>query len=192
MEDYVDDQKGQEAMREHNHKFKTLKEMIKDGLPKCSWCFMFLHDFIVITKDVLDEFGLNEEEPTFVSKVQKLKIPIEAISHVDKRLFLYNDTTKEMRSKPNKKVWHIMRTKNFKKVLFSLSGTRLGCDLKKYYSELEDVVRLFLNQENNIKTERAYFEDLINHALLKYTKIIDEKIIDKIGAIETNEYEYKH
>ncbi|QIH04844.1 hypothetical protein [Dasineura jujubifolia toursvirus 2a] len=169
-----------ELDRTYHNKYKSLKEIINNEISKQDWLNSSLWEFIIITKDILDLYGLNEEETSFITKIERLKIPFIKVPHTDKRLFIYNDITNEMRNKPNKKTWYLMSAKNFKRALYSVSGTRLNCDLKKFHIEMEDAMRKYLLQDEERKTEKEQLEDTIEHVMLKFSRIIDDKIINKL------------
>lgn len=147
---------------------------------KSDW-MLDLHEYTVITRGILDKFGLNEDEPTFSIKIKRLRLPYEEISSRDKRLFLFNDVTKEMENKPYKKQWILMTTRNFKKALFLIGGTRLHSDLRNFYLDLENVVRKHLLIEQEYMSKKSTEESSIENALEKFTKIIDDKLIKQLS-----------
>lgn len=152
-----------------------------DKMPRKEW-FLDLKEYTIITKDILDMFEYNEDEIVFVEKLKRLKIPFDTINKMDKRMWMYNNVNTELKLKPNKNQWHIIKTKNLKKGLFLTGGTRMNSELRKYYLDLEDVFRNYISKSNDNKKVYEIVDIAIEKALKRYTQIIDDKIISNLSS----------
>lgn len=165
----------------------SLKDFIRNKKQQINshWLIDNLDEEILITKKKLLQFCIKDDEHLFISKISNAKIPFETLNRHDKRLLKDKAVVKEL-LETSKSEWYLMKTKNFKKALFFVGGSCLTRDFKKYYTDLEDIVRQYIilqieNEESLLK-EVDLISRTSEYVLNKYDHICESKlrkILDK-------------
>lgn len=159
----------------------SLKDWIENKITNSHW-LLNIDESVIVTRDLLAEFGISEDEHCFVAKLQRLRLPVETLGRLDRRLENFDHILKEMREKPGKKQWYLMKSKNFKRALLLLGTTRVQNDLKKYYTDLEDCVRDYVIKEKKIKRDKDLVDNAVKEAMVKFAEIMDQKILQRLGS----------